>query len=87
MNPEKLERKVNFLDFTSRNFDAEVSEKFNESHPYGFLTLYLTGIESLIDELREPWFEGLGNGIRNVKGSLNSFERLKVTEKVLEELE
>jgi hypothetical protein len=86
MNSEKLERKVDFLEFTSRNFDAEVTEKFNESHPYGFLTLYLTGFESLMDELREPWFEGLGNGIRNVKGSLSSLKRLEVTMKVLGEL-
>ena len=86
MNSEKLERKVDFLEFTSRNFDAEVTEKFNESHPYGFLTLYLTGFESLMDELREPWFEGLGNGIRNVKGSLSSLKRLEVTEKVMGEL-
>lgn len=87
MDPEKIDRKVNFIEFTSRNFDAEVTDKFDDSHLYWMLTLYLSGFESLMDELREPWFEGLGNGIRNVKGSLNSFERLKVTEKVLEELE
>jgi hypothetical protein len=86
MNSEKLERKVDFLEFTSRNFDAEVTDKFTESHPYGFLTLYLTGFESLMDELREPWFEGLGNGIRNVRGSLSSLKRLEVTMNVLGEL-
>jgi hypothetical protein len=87
MNFEELERKVNFLEFTSRNFDAEVTEKLTDSHPYGMLTLYLQGFESLIDELREPWFEGLGNGIRNVKGSLSSLERLNITESILKELE
>ena len=87
MNSEELERKVNFLEFTSKNFDSEVTEKFMESHPYGMLTLYLHGFESLMDELREPWFDGLGNGIRNVKGSLSSLERLEVTSKILEELE
>ena len=87
MNFEELERKVDFLEFTSRNFDAEVTEKFNESHPYGFLTLYLAGFESLIDELREPYFSGLGNGIRNVKGSLSSSNRLEIAESILKELE